>query len=156
VATLRDLRRHLGTLAATLWNHGAAFPVPALDSYGPDEVGFAFTAELPGVDGPGSTTIAMAEIWERDGARGFRRREYAYDLVERSLGRRRAFHGHDPEWFAREFGVLVHEHCEERLGAPACPHYYGLPVDACEALHAFLVAWGQPGPLGCDRLRCLG
>ena len=97
----------------------------------------------------------MAELWELDGPEDYRRREYVYDLVEHPLARRRAFHGHDPEHFARSFSVLVHEHCEEVLGQPACDHYYGLPVDAYEAIRRFASMWGQREPLGCADLRCM-
>ena len=50
---------------------------------------------------------------------------------------------------------MTHEHCEEALGAPACEHYFGLPVDAYDAVRRFTMLWGQPGPLGCDDLRCM-
>jgi hypothetical protein len=40
----------------------------------------------------------------------------------------------NPDYFAREFAVVVHEHCEERLGEPTCRHHYGLPIDAYEAI----------------------
>ncbi len=69
--------------------------------------------------------------------------------------RRRAFHSTQREFYARHFGVLVHEHCEEVLGAPVCGHYYGLPVTAYEAIAMFTAIWGQPGPLGCADLRCM-
>jgi hypothetical protein len=55
----------------------------------------------------------------------------------------------------RSRGVLVHEHCDEILGAPTCSHYYGLPVTAYEAIDRFLSTWSQPGPLGCAQLRCM-
>ena len=78
------------------------------------------------------------------------------ELWENVLARRRAFHRHDPNRFDRAFGVVVHEHCEEILGRPACDHYFGLPVDAYEAIERFLSSWGQPTPLGCAGLRCMG
>ena len=90
----------------------------------------------------------MAELWVPESDGGFRRAEYAYDFLEHPLNRRRSFHGHDPDHFGREFGVLVHEHCEEVLGAPECSHYYGLPVDGYEAIRRFSILWGQPGSLG--------
>lgn len=153
-ATLPQLQAHLGTLSAILWNYGATFPVPTLDRYDSGGIGFGFTADLPGSVTPKPAVIKMAEIWEPDGD-AFTRREYEYDFIEYPLHRRRAFHGHDPEHFAREFGVLVHEHCEERLGSPACDHYYGLPIDGFEAIRRFASQWGQPAQLGCDRLRCI-
>lgn len=154
-STLHDLQSYLGTLSAILWNYGATFAVPTIDRYDSDEVGFAFTAELPGPAAPKAAIIKMAEIWAPSGLDAFDRREYEYDFIEYPLDRRRAFHGHDPEHFAREFGVLVHEHCEEDLGSPDCGHYYGLPVDGFEAIRQFASHWGQPTGLGCARLRCL-
>ena len=155
MTTLFELREHLGTLAATLWNYGATFAVPILDTYDSGEVGFSFSAELPGSATPKPAVIKLAEIWALDGPHNFGRREYEYDFIEHSLDRRRAFHGHDPDHFAREFQVLVHEHCEEHLGSPACDHYYGLPISGFEAIRRFASLWGQPAPLGCARLRCL-
>lgn len=156
MATIVDLRGHLGTLSAILWNYGAEFAVPMLDRYVGGEVGFSFAADLPGQTSPRPAVIKLAEIWAPQGSgEDLRRREYAYDFIEHPLARRRAFHGHDPDHFAREFGVLVHEHCEERLGFPACDHYYGLPITAHAAIRQFACLWGQPGPFGCAAFRCI-
>ena len=155
VATPEEIRRYLGTLSAILWNFGATFPVPTLDRYHSGELGFSFAAPLPGAAQPKSAVIQLSEIWTSDNQDEFHRYEYAFDFVEYSLNRRRSFHGHDPEHFRREFGVLVHEHCEERLGQPDCAHYYGLPMDAYEAIQRFVSLWGQAKPLGCRQLRCM-
>lgn len=155
MATQHELRQYLGTLSAILWNFGATFPAPTLDEFTTGELGFSFTAVLPGPAIPGSAVIRMAEIWTPGRPGHFDRREYEYDFIDYPLGRRRAFHGHDPDHFAREFGVLVHEHCEERLGSPDCDHYYGLPVDGYRAIEQFTALWGQPAPLGCAGLRCM-
>lgn len=156
MATIVELRRHLGTLSSILWNYGATFPVPTLDHYDAREVGFALAAELPGESQPPAARIELAEIWALEGRGRYRISEYAYDFIEHPLGRRRAFHRHHADRFAREFGVVAHEHCEEILGQPTCGHYFGLPVDAYEALDHFLAAWGQPAKLGCARMRCMG
>ena len=157
MATPTDLRNHVGRLAAILWNYGASFPVPSLDAYeDTGNLGFAFTADLAGSDYPGPAIVKLSEIWTPGQAHGqFDRYEYEYDFVEHPLDRRRAFHLTEPEYFAREFGVLVHEHCEEILNAPDCDHYYGLPVTAYEAIDKFTAMWGQPGPIGCAGLRCM-
>jgi hypothetical protein len=156
LTTIHDLQLHLGRVATILWNYGATFPIPTLDAYEETaNVGFEFVAELPGLRSPKPAIIKMSEIWETAGADGFRRREYEYDFVEHPLDRRRAFHGHHPDHFAREFDVLVHEHCEEVLGQPTCDHYFGLPVDGYEAIRRFASLWGQPAPLGCADLRCM-
>jgi hypothetical protein len=156
VATLHELQVHLGTLAAILWNYGASFPVPVLEQYvDTGNVGFELTAELSGSDTPKPALIKLSEIWTPVRQGDFVRREYEYDLFEHPLDRRRAFHGHHPEHFAREFHVLVHEHCEEVLGQPACDHYFGLPVDGYEAIRRFASVWGRPTPLGCANLLCM-
>ena len=51
--------------------------------------------------------------------------------------------------------MLVHEHCEERLGQAACDHFLGLPIDGYEAIRRFTASWGQPGSLDCAGLRCM-
>ena len=156
MATSGDLRRHLGTLSSILWNYGATFAVPTLDRYGESEIGFAFAAELPGGSQPKPPLIELTEVWAPERRGQYRLVEYAYDFIEYPLARRRAFHRHDSERLSREFGVVVHEHCEEILGQPACDHYFGLPVDAYEAIDRFLSTWGQPAPLGSAGLRCMG
>ena len=155
MATVLEVRNYLGSLSAILWNYGAEFPVPTLDDYGANQVGFELVAELPGVLVPRPAEIKLAEIWGPGRSSGLERLEYEYDFVEHPMNRRRAFHGHDRDWFAQEFGVFVHEHCEEELGAPACSHYFGLPMDGFEAIHAFAALWGQHVPLGCSGLRCM-
>jgi hypothetical protein len=103
---------------------------------------------------PRPATIRLAEIWAPAAIGQFHRREYAFDLIDYPRNRRRAFHGHDPDPFAREFGVLVHEHCEENLGAPDCSHYFGLPMDGFQAIDEFTRLWSQPADLGCAGLPC--
>lgn len=153
--TRPQLRAYLGILSTTLWNFGAEFPMPTLDPTPTGDQQFAIEAVLPGASIARPALIRLAEIWAPVARDQFRRVEYAYDFIEHPLNRRRSFHGHDPEFFAQEFGVLVHEHCEEGLGQPACAHYYGLPIDGHQAIRRFTVSWGQPGPLGCDDLRCM-
>lgn len=157
MTTVPEIRSYLGRLSTTLLNYGATFPVPTLDVYDSGEIGFNFEAILPGSDTPKPAVIRMVEIWEPEPGRvEFRRAEYEYDFVEHPLNRRRAFHRHDEEHFLLEFGVAVHEHCEDRLKKPLCDHYYGLPVGGDEAIRYFTILWGQPGSLGCAELRCMG
>ena len=154
-ATRLELREHLGLLSTILWNYGADFPVPTLDDYDSGEVGLSLSAALPGSTTPRPSVINLAEIWEPIRADAFNRVEYAYDFIDFPFACRRAFHGHDPAHFAREHGVLIHEHCEEQLGSPDCGHYLGLPINAFEAIRQFASLWGQPGQLGCAGLRCM-
>ena len=89
----------------------------------------------------------MRALYERVG--------YAYELIDHPRDRRRAFHQHDVGRWLRELGVTVHQHCEEKVGRPACAHYLGLPIDdGFEGLDRLLEAWTSPGDLGCDGLRC--
>lgn len=156
MSTLLELRTYLGRLAVTLWNYGAEFPQPALDTYDDGSVGFEFHAALPGADAPKPAIIKMVEVWGPVRGGEYARAEYGYDFIEYPLDRRRAFHRHDEDDFLRKFGIAVHEHCEEVLGRPACEHYMGLPVNGDEAIRQFAIMWGQPGALGCSRLRCVG
>ena len=155
MATVREVRQYLGTLATILWNYGATVPVPVLDAHDDGAFAFSLVANLPGEATPRPAEIRLAEIWQAERRDVLVRAEYAYDFMDHPLGRRRAFHRHDPDHFAREFGVLVHEHCEEELGAAVCGHYFGLPVDGFEAIRRFMALWGQPAELACADLRCM-
>lgn len=153
--SLDQLRRYLGGLTVYLRNFGAIVPEPTLDRYPTGEVGFELAADLPGSDRPRPARVRVGEIWGPRGD-GYDRVEYLYDLIDYPMDRRRAFHSHDTAVFARRFGVLVHEHCEEGLGRPTCRHYHGVPVaNGYEALERLLSTWGQEGSLGCADLRCV-
>jgi hypothetical protein len=145
MATALELRTYLGRLSTTLMNYGATFPVPTLDSYESGEIGFSFEAFLPGFDHPTPAVIKLVEVWEPEpGGIDFQRVEYEYDFIDYPLNRRRAFHRHDVGHFLHEFGVTVHEHCEDPLGEPLCDHFYGLPIGGDEAIRSFTILWGQP------------
>jgi hypothetical protein len=111
---------------------------------------------LPGTATPKPAIIKLVETWEPVGCGHYAIAEYDSDFIEYPLNRRRAFHRHGEEDFLRSFGVAVHEHCEEVLEKPSCKHHMGLPVDAYEAVRRFTACWGQPKPLGCAGLRCMG
>ncbi len=156
MATIPELQGYLGDLAAILWNFGAEFPGPTLDPYSDGSYGFAISALLPGSATPRPALIKLMETWTPSRRGQYSLSEYDYDFIEHPLNRRRAYHRHDVGDFLRGFGVTVHEHCEEVLERPACDHYMGLPLDGYEAIRRFTILWGQPGPLGCPRLRCIG
>jgi hypothetical protein len=156
VTTVHVLRNHVGRLATILWNYGAEFPQPVLDPYDDGSYGFEIEATLPGMGTPKPAVIKLVETWERVERGDYAIAEYDYDFIEYPLNRRRAFHRHDEVDFVRSFGVAVHEHCEEVLNQPACQHYLGLPVNAYEAIRRFTTLWGQPGPLGCADVPCIG
>lgn len=156
MATTPELQGYLGDLAAILWNFGATFPSPTLDPYEDGSCGFEISAILAGNPTPQPALIKLVEIWVPSRRGQYSLAEYEYDFVEYPLNRRRAYHRHDADDFLREFGVAVHEHCEESLGGPACDHYLGLPIDGYESIRRFTMLWGQPGALGCAALRCIG
>ena len=155
MATVLELQGYLGDLSAILWNFGAVFPVPTLDPYDDGSYGFELSASLSGTASPKPALLKMMETWEPARAGEYTLAEYDSDFIDYPLNRRRAFHRHDERDFLREFGVAVHEHCEEVLDQPACGHYMGLPVDGYEAIRRFTTLWGQPRPPGCSALRCM-
>jgi hypothetical protein len=154
-STLLDIRRHAATLSTILWNHGADVTGPFVDRFEARTVVVTVSAHLPGPAVPAATEVMLQEVWEPVTGGRYQRVEYAYDLIDHPWGRRRAFHAHDVRQFIAEFDVVTHEHCEEQLGAPACEHYFGLPVDAYDAVRRFTMIWGRPDPLGCADLRCM-
>lgn len=153
---LDQLRRYVGDLVTYLRHVGSDIePEPAVVRHPDGDLSVEFVALLPGSGVPKPSEVAVAEVWTLR-HQGLERIAYAYELIDHERDRRRAFHLHDPGAFLRRAGVLVHEHCEEALSAPACHHYFGLPVrNAYEAIERLLVAWSEPGPLGCDELRCM-
>ena len=156
MATVRELQAYLGDLTAILWNFGAELPRPTLDPYDDGSCGFVISAILPGITTPRPAVIRLIETWEPSRRDHYTLSEYDYDFIEHPLNRRLACHRHDAQGFLREFGVAVHEHCEEVLARPACDHYMGLPIDGYDAIRRFTRLWGQPGPIGCSQLRCIG
>ena len=155
ILTIEDLDRHVARLATIVWNLGALVEGPHLDQYDDGVFVVALSGDLPGPNRPARTEVVVREKWMPIATDRYRRAEYSYELIEHPLGRRRAFHAHDRGHFVDAFDVATHEHCEETLGAPACEHYFGLPVDAYDAVRRFTLIWGRPGPLGCDSLRCM-
>jgi hypothetical protein len=147
---------YLGGLAVFLRNRGGALPEPTLDRYEAGEIGFEVDAEMSATGEEKPATIKAIEIWKPVGEDRYERAEYAYDLIDYPLDRRRAFHLHDASIYLARLGVTAHEHCEEVLGHPTCDHYLGLPQHSgYEALNALLACWSDPGPLGCAGLECV-
>lgn len=152
---LIDLQRHADTLSTILWNHGADVCGPFLDRYGGASIVVTVSADLPGTTSSAPTELVIQEVWAAVADERYQRVEYLYDLIDHPRQRRRAFHAHDVPHFIAEFDAVTHEHCEETLGAPACDHYYGLPVDAYDAVRRLTLTWERQGSLGCDDLRCM-
>jgi hypothetical protein len=155
MATEAELARYVDDLTTILWNYGATLSAPFVLPAPNGHRSFAIRAVLPGPAEPEAPEIVLREVWRATGDDRFELAGYGYEFIERPLNRRRAFHRHDDATFMEQYSSVVHEHCEERLGHPTCEHYYGLPMDAYEAIRAFTVLWGQPGPIGCDDFRCM-
>lgn len=155
-AARAQLRSYVSGLATYLVRVGCELPrQPTLDVYGDGALGFDIEATLPGAGSPTYADIRLSETW-RPGGTAFDRDEYEYELVDHERSRRRAFHRHDSEAFLRRTDSVIHEHCEELLGRPTCDHYVGLPIrDGYDAIERLLIAWTEPGKLGCADLDCL-
>jgi hypothetical protein len=106
------------------------------------------------------THPALARLVIREGFRRispdlYERSRYEYELVDRARDFRRAFHLHFPEWFARQFLVVVHEHCERPIGLVDCEHYEGRPIeDAFAGVTTLMDVWTAEPP-DCGTLTCL-
>jgi hypothetical protein len=102
----------------------------------------------------------MAEIGVREEFRPvgpdlYERSRYEYELLDLARDYRRSFHLHFPEWFEREFLVVVHEHCERPVGRVDCEHYEGAPIkDAYAGISVLMEVWTGETP-ECTDLRCL-
>lgn len=128
---------------------------PSIAVYDDGVLAFDIETTLPGTGWPTPADIRLSESWRPEGT-GFERDEYEYELVDHQRNRRRAFHRHNAESFLRRTDSAIHEHCEELLGRPTCDHYVGLPIrDGYDAIERLLIAWTEPGKLGCADLDCL-
>lgn len=117
-------------------------------------LGYHLQALLPDSGTPDNALLHVEEVWRQAGD-DWERIEYAYELVDLPRNRRRAYHLHYADYFQAAYDVIVHEHCEEILGSPACSHYFGEPVtDGYRGIELLMLAWTEE-PLGCALLRCL-
>jgi hypothetical protein len=114
---------------------------------------FEIRATLPTRAAIGSA-IEISELWFPS-AGLLERSGYRYELIDRERQHRRAFHRHDSAYFDRQFGVVVHEHCESPIGQVDCTHFFGPPVrDGFRAVELLMAAWVSD-PLDCRTLPCL-
>lgn len=153
-----SLNQYAIGLAKSLYTRGfdvPAGPVAEFDDTG--HVVFGIAGRIANVGGDLDVEISLDELWRPLPERRWERDEYAYDLVDHGRIRRRAFHLHDRALAEARLRSVVHEHCEEVLGSPACDHYLGRALpDAHFALDLLMAAWLEPGELGRDSLVCLG
>jgi hypothetical protein len=105
---------------------------------------------------PSGSEIVIRERFDLIGRDTYFRSAYEYELLDRTRDFRRSFHLHHPEWFRREFMVVVHEHCEHPIGYAPCRHYEGSPIrDAYAGVSILMEVWMGDTP-ECSDLRCLG
>jgi hypothetical protein len=119
------------------------------------DLSFELLGDLPDARTASRSELVVRERFARLGPDDYVRAAYAYELRDRAREFRRAFHLHDPEWFQREFLVVVHEHCESPIGHELCGHYEGSPIkDAYAGVMTLMDVWSADPP-DCSRLRCL-
>ncbi|MBA3875363.1 MAG: hypothetical protein C0498_00260 [Anaerolinea sp.] len=157
--TRAQLNEYIVGLGKKLWSIGADLrPGPPVLAHDVRRrvVDLRLMGLLPGTGATRPAELTVRERWVI--AEGeWLRVGYLYELDDFEANRRRAWHWHDTEDFVRRLQVVVHEHCEEVLGAPTCGHYAGVPVEnGYTGIDLLLAAWiAEDEPLGCDRLVCL-
>ena len=157
-----EVAEYLLRVAALLERYGIALRLPEdadeleiLEDHAGD-LSFELLGDLPDAANPSRSEIVVRERFDRVGPDQYARAGYAYEILDRERDYRRSFHLHDPEWFRREFLVVVHEHCESPTGHVSCKHYEGSPIkDAYSGVETLMDVWTGPQP-DCSRLTCLG
>ena len=120
------------------------------------ELSFELCGDLPDSQRPSRSELVVREKFQLAAPDDYVRVAYAYELLDYALDFRRAFHLHDPEWFEREFLVVVHEHCECPIGHVLCGHFEGSPIkDAYGGVMTLMDTWCTEPP-DCSQLQCLG
>lgn len=100
--------------------------------------------------------VEVFERWRPLAGDRYERSEYKFEIRDRELGYRRAFHRHDPASFVAAFDVATHEHCEATLGVVRCEHYAGDPVvDAFDGFRRVYETWLSNENPDCAALPCL-
>ena len=154
---LQGVGEYLTGLAKSLYTRG--FDLTANPLIESDRLGYlaaSVIALIPSDPRSGTTEISLREIWRPLPNQWWERREYAYDLIDRPMNRRCAFHLHDRDTAEALLGAAVHEHCEETLGQPVCAHSMGRELpDGHVAIDLLMAAWLEPAPYGCAELICL-
>lgn len=157
----KDVDDYASRLVALLERFGVVLTRPDLDE--PVDVleaddgslSFELIGSLPDGREPALSTVELRERFQPIAGSRFERDRYAYELLDRERGFRRAFHLHDPEWFQRHNLVVVHEHCERPIGTALCAHYHGSPIrDGHAGVVALIDAWTDEPP-DCSALLCL-
>lgn len=114
-------------------------------------------ARLPVSRRSNDVDLSIFERWRPIGPDQWELAEYAYELLDREAGYRRAYHRHDVDAFVRAYGRATHEHCEATLRVAICGHYAGDPVeDAFDGFERLFGTWLTGERPDCSALTCLG
>ena len=100
-------------------------------------------ADAPGLDLPPLASFEYREAYERRRDR-WHLIAYAYQLLDRAHGGRRAYHWHDASF---------HAHCVEPRRRSDGHHFRAVPMDVFEAHHEFARTYLGDDPIRCDDLR---
>jgi hypothetical protein len=151
------LESYIRGLAKDMSTRG--FDVPVTIDAEVDQAGsvaFSIVGLLPDPDASLPAEMRIAEIWKPLPNGRWQRAEYTYDLIDRPLRRRRAYHLHDADHARSVLGVAAHEHCEEILGEPTCDHYRGIELaSGHEGIELLDAAWVHSDELGCSSMVCV-
>ena len=156
-----ECEEYVANVAELMERHGIVLHKPAegedLELYEDDAgaLSFELVGALPDGSQPSRATVEVREELRPVGGGRYQTSRYEYELIDGARDYRRAFHLHDPEWFEREFLVVVHEHCERPPGQPDCKHYVGTPIkDSYAGVATLMDAWSA-APADCAALTCL-
>lgn len=159
--SISELEDYLSRVAELLERYGVVLDMEetaplVLDESPSGAMSFELRGFLPDGRVPPLSVVEVRERWRRLAPDQVERWAYEYELLDHERGFRRAFHLHDDEWFVRRFHVVVHDHCENPIGAAPCAHIAGLPVrDAYRGVDLLLGAWIDPSPPDCKAMECL-
>ena len=152
---LADLVERLDRFAVTLLPPNAG-DVLELGRQDDGSLVIDLEARLPVARRSPDVELDLFERWTPVGQDRFERTAYRFELRDRDVGFRRAFHRHDVDHFVRSFDVATHEHCETPIGVATCSHYNGPPViDAFDAFNRLYDLWLTGTTPDCTALRCL-
>lgn len=155
ITYLADLVERLDSFAVTLLPPNAGEEV-GLGQEDDGSLVIDLETRLPVARRSPDVELDLFERWAPAGRDTFERTAYRFELRNRNLGYRRAYHRHDLDHFVRSFDVATHEHCEASIGVSTCSHYHGPPVvDALDAFNRLYDLWLTDAAPDCTALRCL-
>ena len=154
---LQAIGEYVTGLAKSLYTRGFDLTTnPLIETDSRRFLAVSVVAVIPSYSPRGATEISLRETWRPLRNQRWERHEYTYDLIDRPMNRRCAFHLHDRDAAEPMLGAAVHEHCEETLGQPLCAHYLGRELPQGHvAIDLLMAAWTEPGVYACAGLICL-